>query len=81
VTADERIKRTAQAVAQAIGGNHINYLAITAVVLHADTCVSPVDFRDVWQDVRDPDFCRLARDGADELRERLASRGRRSVAA
>jgi hypothetical protein len=78
VTASERIRRTAHAVALAIGGNPLAYMAICAVVIHAHENVCELER---WDLVRDDELWRAAHEGADELRENLERRTKRQVAA
>lgn len=74
MNASERIRRTAQAVASALGGSPLSYLGIVAVVIHAHESACELER---WDLVRDDELWRAAREGADELREQLQARARR----
>lgn len=78
MTAADRIRKTAQAVAAALGGSHLAYLPICAVVIHAHENVCELER---WELVRDQELWRAAREGADELREGLATRAKRQAEA
>lgn len=76
MTANDRIRNTAHAVARVLGGSPLSYFAITAVVIYAHESVCEFER---WELVRDEDLWRAAREGADELREQLSTRARRQA--
>lgn len=78
MSAADRIRRCAQAVADELGGNHLRYADIVAVVLYADESVNGYreDFCHDWDAVLDKELQGAAGEGADALRERLATRKR-----
>lgn len=77
MNAHERIRRCAQAVAGQLGGNHLRYLAVVAVILYCDEAANNVE---EWDALADPEFKTAALDGVSELRDGL-DRRRRQVAA
>jgi hypothetical protein len=71
LTANDRIRRCAQAVAEQLGGNHLRYMEIVAVVLYAD---ESTNWLNDWNYILDAEAKSAAIEGAKELRERLAAK-------
>lgn len=67
----DRIIKAAQAVAHALGGNHLRYLDIVAVVLYADESVNNLE---EWDYITSPEAKEAARAGVAEIRERVGTR-------
>lgn len=75
----DRIRRTARAVAEALGSHdHARYLEIVAVVLYADEAVNNLE---EWGALLDEEFKRVAVEGAADIRERIAPRRQQKRAA
>jgi hypothetical protein len=78
VSPADRIRRTAYAVAQAVGSHdHARYLEIVAVVLYADEGVNNLES---WDALMDPEFKAAAVEGAEDIRERTAPRKHKRAA-
>lgn len=77
MTPADRIRRAAMAVADQLGGNHLRYMAIVAVVLYADESVNNTD---EWGFILDADAKAAAIEGADEIRERVKPAQRKRAA-
>jgi hypothetical protein len=75
VNAIDRIQRCAQAIANQLGGNHLRFLPIVAVVLFLDESANNTDD---WSVVMDPEYRANYAESLQDLRERLAHRSARA---
>ena len=74
MTASDRIRRVSYVVARELGGSPLAYMGTVAVILWLDESINRLDD---WDDICDPEFFRAAREGLDELREKLLARAAR----